>query len=112
MGRSQKELFRKIVSGKYEFKEDDWKDVSSDAKDLVKKLLVLDPDERLTSGQALRHPWMKASGDRLSRITLQGTSQRLKTFNARMKLRSAMIAVDWVSQLKKTSWVSKKRMDN
>lgn len=111
MGRSQKELFRKIVSGKYEFKEEDWCDVSPDARDLVQKLLVLDPDERITSSQALRHKWMRASSDRLSRITLQGTSQRLKTFNARMKLRSAMIAVDWVSQLKRASWVSKKRED-
>jgi len=108
MGRSQKELFRKIVSGKFEFKEADWSDVSPDAKDLVQKLLALDPDERLTSSQALRHKWMKASGDRLSRITLQGTSQRLKTFNARNKLRSAMIAVSWVSQVKRASWVSKK----
>jgi calcium/calmodulin-dependent protein kinase I len=110
MGRSQKELFRKIVSGKYEFKEEDWCDVSPDARDLVQKLLVLDPDERITSSQALRHKWMRASSDRLSRITLQGTSQRLKTFNARMKLRSAMIAVDWVSQLKRASWVSKKHV--
>jgi len=109
MGRSQKELFRKIVSGKYEFKEADWDDVSADAKDLVQKLLALDPDDRITSSQALRHKWMKASSDRLSRITLQGTSQRLKTFNARMKLRSAMIAVDWVSQLKRSSWVSNKK---
>ena len=110
MGRSQKELFRKIVSGKYEFKEEDWCDVSPDARDLVQKLLVLDPDERITSSQALRHKWMRASSDRLSRITLQGTSQRLKTFNARMKLRSAMIAVDWVSQLKRASWGSKNRV--
>lgn len=111
MGRSQKELFRKIVSGKYEFRNEDWGDVSPDAKDLVRKLLALDPDDRITSAQALRHKWMKASPDRLSRITLQGTSQRLKTFNARMKLRSAMIAVDWVSQLKRASWISKKRDD-
>lgn len=110
MGRSQKELFRKIVSGKYEFKEADWAGVSGDAKDLVQKCLVLNPDERITSSQALRHKWMKASGDRLSRITLQGTSQRLKTFHARQKLRSAMIAVDWVSQLKRASWVSKNRL--
>jgi len=107
MGRSQKELFRKIVSGKFEFKEVAWNGISPDAKDLVQKLLVLDPDDRITSSQALRHRWMKASGDRLSRITLKGTSQRLKTFNARMKLRSAMIAVEWVSQLKRAQWVSK-----
>mmetsp|Transcript_729 Transcript_729/g.1016 ORF Transcript_729/g.1016 Transcript_729/m.1016 type:complete len:516 (+) Transcript_729:340-1887(+) len=112
MGRSQKELFRKIVSGKFEFDEDDWCDVSDDAKDLVSKLLVLDPDQRLTSNEALKHKWMKASSDRLSRMTLAGTSQRLKTFNARMKLRSAMIAVDWVSSLKRTSWLSTRKMDS
>jgi serine/threonine protein kinase len=110
MGRSQKELFRKIVSGKFEFDEEDWCDVSNDAKDLVQKLLVLDPDERLTSSQALKHQWMKASAERLSRMGLQGTSQRLKTFNARMKLRSALIAVDWVNQLKKSSWMSNRRI--
>jgi serine/threonine protein kinase len=110
MGRSQKELFRKIVSGKYEFDEEDWCDVSNDAKDLVQKLLVLDPDERLTSSQALKHSWMKASAERLSRLGLQGTSQRLKTFNARMKLRSALIAVDWINQLKKSSWMTTRRI--
>ena len=108
MGRSQKELFRKIVSGKYEFDDDDWCDVSEDAKDLVKKLLVLDPDVRLTANDCMKHRWLKTSGDRLSRNTLKATSQRLKTFNARMKLRSAMIAVDWVSSLKRNSWLATK----
>lgn len=101
LGRSQKELFRKIVSGKYEFKPDDWEFVSDDAKDLVKKLLVLDPDKRITAKAALLHPWIQLSGDRLSKRSLQSTSQKLKTFNAKMKLRSAMIAVDMVSSLKK-----------
>mmetsp|Transcript_33716 Transcript_33716/g.81754 ORF Transcript_33716/g.81754 Transcript_33716/m.81754 type:complete len:511 (-) Transcript_33716:990-2522(-) len=111
MGRSQKELFKKIVSGKFEFDADDWCDVSDDAKDLVKQLLVLDPDQRLTSAEALKHRWMRASDDRLRMMALTGTSQRLKTFNARMKLRSAMIAVDWVSSLKKTSWISSRNLN-
>lgn len=111
MGRSQKELFKKIVSGKFEFDDDDWCDVSNDAKDLVTQLLVLDPDQRMTSAKALKHKWMKASEGRLKMMSLTGTSQRLKTFNARMKLRSAMIAVDWVSSLKKTSWISSRSID-
>ena len=104
LGRSQKELFRKIVAGKYEFSDSSWNDVSDDAKDLVKRMLVLDPDKRITAKEAVRHPWLMIAKDRLSMVNLQGTSQRLKTFNARMKLRSAMIAIDWVSNLKRVSW--------
>jgi len=106
MGRSQKELFRKIVAGKYEFEAEDWDDVSEDAKDLVRKCLVLDPDQRLTAMGALRHKWLKTSRNQLDQSQLNGTAQRLKTFNARMKLRSAMIAVDWVSSLKRNSFMS------
>jgi len=110
MGRSQKELFRKIVAGKFVFDDDDWDDVSDDAKDLIRKLLVLDPDKRLTATDALRHKWLKMTRDQLQRVTLSGTAQRIKTFNARMKLRSAMIAVDWVSSLKRNSWLSSRNM--
>lgn len=104
MGRSQKELFRKIVIGKYQFEDDSWSDVTNDARDLVERLLVTDPDKRLSAKECLHHPWLKQDFGRLSLIKLQSTSQRLKTFNARMKLRSAMIAVDWISSLQRESW--------
>jgi serine/threonine protein kinase len=93
MGRSQKELFRKIVIGKYEFPEDSWSHVSDEAKDLVKKLLVTDPSQRMSSKDAMASSWMRQRGNLLAMNNLQYTSQRLKTFNARMKLRSSMIAV-------------------
>ena len=105
MGRTQKELFRKIVVGKYDFPDDCWEGVSGDAKDLITKLLVTNPDERMTAQQSLRHKWIMGDKSRLSLNKLSGTSQRLKTFNARMKLRSAMIAVDWVASLKRMTWV-------
>jgi calcium/calmodulin-dependent protein kinase I len=106
VGRSQKELFRRIVAGKFEFKDDDWKGVSDDAKDMVQKLLTLNPDQRLTAKKALLHPWLKVSADRLSKNGLDSTSQRLKTFNAKMKLRSVMIAVDTISLLQRMSGMS------
>ena len=77
---------------------------------MCKKLLVLNPDDRMTARRALMHPWLKLSKDRLSMIALQGTSQRLKTFNAKMKLRSAMIAVDYVSSLKQVSGMSTRNL--
>ncbi|GKY96532.1 hypothetical protein MPSEU_000612800 [Mayamaea pseudoterrestris] len=112
MGRSQKELFRKIVAGKFDFDDDEWNEISDEAKDLVTQLLVLDPSKRITAADAVRHEWLKASRDRLGSIMLQGTSQRLKTFNARMKLRSAMIAIDWVSSLRKMTTFSQRNLNN
>lgn len=54
---------------------------------------MTDPLNRLTSKEAMHSKWMTQHSDRLKRNTLLYTSQRLKTFNARMKLKSAMIAV-------------------
>lgn len=111
MARSQKELFRKIVIGKFEFPDSDWGNVSEEAKDLVRGLLVTDPDQRMTAVQALNSPWIRESGKKLQTHTLLSASERLKTFNARMKLRSAMIAVDWISSMtRKTSWVSERSL--
>lgn len=93
MGRSQKELFRNIVMGRYEFQEEGWAHVSAEAKDLVQKLLVTDPSQRLTSREAMASPWMRQRGNMLAMNNLQYTSQRLKGFNARMKLRASMITV-------------------
>ena len=111
LGRSQKELFRKIMAGRFEFKEEIWDEVSDDAKDLVNKLLVLDPDTRLSAKRALLHPWLKAPSARLSRTNLLNTSQKLKVFNAKMKLRSAMITVDTVTLLKRVSKIVKKKSE-
>lgn len=104
MGRSQRELFKAIVVGKFDFPREDWKDVSETAKDLIRGLLVTDPAKRMTASKAMASRWIRHDGDMLARNKLLSTSQRLKTFNARMKLRSAMIAVDWVS--KTSSWKS------
>lgn len=100
-GRTQKELFKNIMKGDFEFNPKEWEGVSDDAKDFVSKMLVRNQDDRTTARKALLHPWLTADERRLSKHCLKSTSQRLKTFNAKMKLRSAMIAVDVVSALKK-----------
>ena len=73
--RSQKELFRNIVMGRYEFEEESWSNVSDDARDLVRKLLVTDPSRRLSSREAMASPWMRTRGNMLARNNLQYTSQ-------------------------------------
>ncbi|KAI8922335.1 kinase-like domain-containing protein [Powellomyces hirtus] len=49
-----KKLYERILSGRYHVPSY----VSPECKDLISKLLVLDPAKRYTSAQVLEHPWM------------------------------------------------------
>ncbi|XP_026096210.1 serine/threonine-protein kinase Chk2-like [Carassius auratus] len=53
-----------IISGQYQFIPSQWKKVSNEAKDLIKKLLVVDPEKRLSVEEALTHPWLNDDGMR------------------------------------------------
>jgi len=55
------ELFEQIMSADYDFPIDYWKDISETAKDFIRKLLVVDPKQRLTGKTALQHPWLTGS---------------------------------------------------
>nr|XP_012320351.1 serine/threonine-protein kinase Chk2 isoform X3 [Aotus nancymaae] len=57
--RTQVSLKDQITSGKYNFIPEVWTEVSEEALDLVKKLLVVDPKARFTTEEALRHPWLQ-----------------------------------------------------
>lgn len=52
------ELFEQIMKAEYDFPEEYWGHVSKEAKDFIRKLLVVDPSKRLTSKAALAHPWL------------------------------------------------------
>ncbi|KAA6327815.1 MAG: putative CAMK/CAMK1 protein kinase, partial [Streblomastix strix] len=50
-------LFDQIQNGSFEFDSSVWDTISSNAKDLISHLLIVDPQKRLTAEQALKHPW-------------------------------------------------------
>lgn len=57
----EEQLLRQVAEAKYEFYENEWRDISEDAKDLIKRLLVVDPSHRFTMEQTLQHPWLRAA---------------------------------------------------
>ena len=59
---TEDELFYKIQNGKYKMEGPIWDKVSADAKDLVKKILTVDPRERHSATDSLQHPWIVAVG--------------------------------------------------
>ena len=95
MEDKQQELFRKIRSGDYDFIEEDWAKISDEAVNLIKGLLVVDPDHRLTVDEALSSPWFDECHVHLSGKCLATSIDSLK--DRRQKLRSGNAALMWCS---------------
>lgn len=97
---NQRALFRKIVKGEYEFHPEYWGTVSDEAKDLIRGLLTLDMDKRLTVDQALAHPWLNRSDQELEARNLDSNLAALRKYQATRKLRAGVKAVMAVNRMK------------
>ncbi|NWT56305.1 KCC4 kinase, partial [Erythrocercus mccallii] len=98
--RGDQYMFKRILSCEYDFVSPWWDDVSLNAKDLVKKMIVLDPKKRLTTLQALQHQWV--TGKAINFAHMDNAQKKLQEFNARRKLK-AMKAVVASTRLGSTS---------
>ena len=47
------------MEGKYSFDSPEWEDIGEGPKDLIRKLLIVEPKRRLTADEALSHPWFE-----------------------------------------------------
>jgi len=57
-GDTVPQLFEQIMRAEYDYPSDYWDDVSQTAKDFIDHLLVVDPEKRMTTKQALKHKWL------------------------------------------------------
>ncbi|XP_014886177.1 peripheral plasma membrane protein CASK isoform X8 [Poecilia latipinna] len=89
---TKERLFEAICKGKYKMNPRQWNHISESAKDLVRRMLMLDPAERITVYEALNHPWLKERDRYAYKIHLPETVEQLRKFNARRKLKGAVLA--------------------
>jgi serine/threonine protein kinase len=89
-GEDDDDAFDQIISGKFEFPEPYWSKISENAKDLIRKLLVVNPNKRFTAKQALDHPWIK---DINANVHLSTTLEQLKKFNAKKRWKKGINTV-------------------
>ena len=82
---SEKELFSKIRRGEWCFPDAKTTTISDAAKELVSKLLVVEPMQRLTAQEALRTSWFQADANSLSSIDLSKSVSKLKDFRSKFK---------------------------
>mmetsp|Transcript_17943 Transcript_17943/g.26013 ORF Transcript_17943/g.26013 Transcript_17943/m.26013 type:complete len:348 (+) Transcript_17943:104-1147(+) len=90
---NQRELFRKIRKGQFEFHAEYWGAVSDDAKDLISSLLTVDSKKRYSADQALASKWMQKDNEELAAVDLGVNLAEFKKFNARRKFKGAVQAV-------------------
>jgi serine/threonine protein kinase len=96
----QNELFKRIKAGVYEFHAEYWSSVSEEAKDLIRKLLTVNPLERLTAQQALGHPWLLSDEEKLSELALSGAQAEIKKFQARKRFKKGVNAIKAINRMK------------
>lgn len=98
---NQRELFKKITKGDYQFHPDYWGSVSEEAKDLIRGLLTVDAHKRLTVEQALCHPWLMKNAAELEARNLDSNLAELKKYQATRKLKAGVKAIMAVNKMKK-----------
>uniref|UniRef100_A0A8C1SKN3 calcium/calmodulin-dependent protein kinase n=1 Tax=Cyprinus carpio TaxID=7962 RepID=A0A8C1SKN3_CYPCA len=83
----QHRLYQQIKAGAYDFPSPEWDTVTPEAKDLINKMLTINPSKRITAAEALKHPWISHRSTVASCMHRQETVECLKKFNARRKLK-------------------------
>ena len=110
-------LYNQILEAQIDFDSPQWDKIGPDAKDLLRKMLTREPDKRITIHEVLSHPWLKVfhcndSGmevlplaksfiifahffqdrEKCPRNHLYEVVQNLRAFNARRKLKGAILS--------------------
>ena len=97
-GTCEEEIFNKIISCDYSFTQSVWKNISQDAKNLIKELLELDPHKRLNANEALAHSWFtlvdsnQCIQNSVNPESLNSVIKNMAEFRAEQKLQQAALA--------------------
>lgn len=95
-GRDDQACLKMVATGRYQFPEREWRTISNEAKSLVRGLLQVDPDKRLTADAALQHVWLK-DPNALSAAPIQNDLSGIHS--SRRKFRRAVMAAVTVQRM-------------
>ncbi|XP_047005199.1 phosphorylase b kinase gamma catalytic chain, skeletal muscle/heart isoform isoform X1 [Schistocerca americana] len=103
--RKQMVMLRKIMEGDFSFTSPEWADITEPPKDLIRKLLVVDPNERISIKEALNHPFFQimfwdqdnsvkgGTSRRFSRICQITLEHKEQKFDARKMFKFGILCV-------------------
>lgn len=77
-GKNELDVLQKVKKGIYKFDTDDWVKVSIQAKDLIRRMLMYDPEERISALEAYNHPWI--SNNNIKTVLRNDVLSRMSQF--------------------------------
>lgn len=92
-GKDDDAIMAAVRKGKYEYAKSRWRHISTQAKDLIDKMLVLDPEQRMSAKDCLDHEWFSLVEDhKFEPKKLSGALDDLKTFKTKQKMQQAALS--------------------
>ena len=96
-GISEKRIFSSIKAGVFDKKNKRWNQASLEVKDLITKLLVYEPNKRLTANEALQHPWFQKMNSNIlyyniPKYEIFECIQNLLSYNIKSKFEELVLA--------------------
>ena len=89
-GNTEKDIFQRIKLGKFDYPKEEWSKISDSAKQLIERLLDVNPATRITAVEALEHPWLESKrGEKLH----PGMMKKLTKFAKLNRLKRAALGV-------------------
>ena len=93
-GETDDEIYDAVKKGNLVFEEKQWLNISENAKDLIRKLLVKNYDKRLSAKDALKHDWFKNIEEinQVSKEEMKKIVLNIHKYSATQKLQQATLA--------------------
>ena len=90
-GKTDRDIIKNVMKGEYSLDGEEWKYVSDEAKDLVRRMLAYDFHKRISAKEALEHKWFEKAlaKEKLNMEAIQHNLRNLKNFRAEQKLQQA-----------------------
>ena len=93
-GQTDEEILRRVKTGKFSFAHESWRTISETAKSLIRKMLTMDPRQRISAQECLEDEWIQTYCTQQA-VTSHGvllSLNNLKAFNSEQKLKQAFLA--------------------